>query len=256
MNTYRADLHIHTVLSPCGSLDMSPLKIIEKASEKGLDIIGITDHNTTRHCKLVKQLAQPAGIFVLMGAEVTTREEVHCLTFFENDDQLSEFQDYLEMHLPPIPNDTDKFGFQVVVDADEQITDQIDYLLISALDQSIEQIERKVHALGGIIIPAHIDRPSYSILSQLGFIPPDLSIDGIEISASCKIEEILPLLSGNKNNSMIRSSDAHYTDQIGKVYSTFEIKHRSFSEIKMALHNLQGRKVSISCKIWHFIYLI
>ena len=102
MNTYRADLHIHTVLSPCGDLDISPTRIIEKAREKGLDIIGITDHNSTRHCSLIRELAQPAGIFVLMGAEVTTREEVHCLSFFENDDQLSEFQAYLEQHLPHV----------------------------------------------------------------------------------------------------------------------------------------------------------
>ena len=85
MNKYRADLHIHTVLSPCGNLEMSPANIIKKACEKGLDIIGITDHNSTRHCKLVSKLSELAGIFVLMGAEVTTREEVHCLTFFEND---------------------------------------------------------------------------------------------------------------------------------------------------------------------------
>ena len=243
MNKYRADLHIHTVLSPCGDLEMSPTNIIEKAREKGLDIIGITDHNTTRHCKLISKLAEPAGIFVLMGAEVTTREEVHCLTFFENDDQLSKFQVYLEKHLPPIPNNVEKFGYQVVVDEDEQIIDEIESLLISALDQSIEQVERKVHSLGGIFIPAHIDRPSYSIISQLGFIPADLLIDGIEISANCKVQSVIPFL-GNKNErTIIRDSDAHYVENIGKAFTTFEIEHRTFSEIKLALQGMQGRKV-------------
>ena len=246
MNKYRADLHIHTVLSPCGDLEMSPANIIEKAREKGLDIIGITDHNTTRHCKLIRKLAEPAGIFVLMGAEVTTREEVHCLTFFENDDQLSEFQVYLEKHLPPVPNNTEMFGYQVVVDEDEQIIDEIEVLLISALDQSIEQIEAKVHSLGGIFIPAHIDRPSYSIISQLGFIPADLLIDGIEISANGKIASVIPFLGEQAELTVIRDSDAHYIENIGNAFSIFEIEHCTFSEVKLALQGKLGRKVIIA----------
>ena len=245
MNKYRADLHIHTVLSPCGDLEMSPANIVAKARETGLDIIGITDHNSTRHCKLIRSLAEPEGIFVLMGAEVTTREEVHCLTFFENDDKLSEFQVYLEKHLPPIPNNVEKFGYQVVVDEDEQIIDEIEFLLISALNQSIEQVEKKVHSLGGIIIPAHIDRPSYSIISQLGFIPEDLLIDGIEISANCKIQSVIPFLGKQTERTIIRDSDAHYVENIGKAFTTFEMKHRTFNEIKLALQGVQGRKVII-----------
>ena len=243
MNKYRADLHIHTVLSPCGDLEMSPANIIAKAREKGLDIIGITDHNTTRHCKLILKLAEAAGIFVLMGAEVTTREEVHCLTFFENDDQLSEFQLYLEEHLPPIPNNTEKFGYQVVVDEDEQIIDEIEFLLLSALDQSIEQIEQKVHSLGGIFIPAHIDRPSYSIISQLGFIPTDLLIDGVEISAKCKVQSVIPFLGKKTERTIIRDSDAHYVKNIGQAYTVFEMENRTFNEIKLALQGKLGRKV-------------
>ncbi len=246
MNKYRADLHIHTVLSPCGNLEMSPANIIKKACEKGLDIIGITDHNSTRHCKLVSKLSELAGIFVLMGAEVTTREEVHCLTFFENDSKLDEFQRYLAKHLPSIPNNTEKFGYQVVVDENEDIIEQIDFLLLSALDQSIEQIEKKVHSLGGIFIPAHIDRPSYSIISQLGFIPDDLLIDGIEISANCKTRSIMPSIGNQLGKSLIRSSDAHYIQDIGKVFTTFDMESRTFSEIKKALHNSMERNVSIA----------
>jgi PHP family Zn ribbon phosphoesterase len=245
MNKYRADLHIHTVLSPCGDLEMSPANIVAKARETGLDIIGITDHNSTRHCKLIRSLAEPEGIFVLMGAEITTREEVHCLTFFENDDQLSEFQVYLEKHLPHIPNNIERFGYQVVVDKDEQIIDEIEFLLISALDQSIEQVEQKVHSLGGIFIPAHIDRPSYSIISQLGFIPADLLIDGIEISAKCKVQAVVPLLGTQSERTIIKNSDAHYLENIGRTFSTFEMEHRTFNEIIKALHGILGRKVII-----------
>jgi len=245
MNKYRADLHIHTVLSPCGGLEMSPVNIIKTAKEQNLDIIGITDHNTTKHCKLISKLGEPEGIFILMGAEVTTREEVHCLTFFENDDQLQDFQAYLEKHLPPVVNDTGKFGYQVVVDANEQILEEIDFLLISALDQSIEQVEYKVHSLGGIFIPAHIDRPSYSIISQLGFIPTDLAIDGIEISATCSLNKVFGYLGNHKDKAIIRNSDAHIEAQIGKSITTFEMAYPSFNEIKLALQGIGDRKVRI-----------
>jgi 3',5'-nucleoside bisphosphate phosphatase len=246
MNKYRADLHIHTLLSPCGDLEMSPEAIINEARKKNINIIGITDHNTTRHCKLICKLAKPAGIFVLMGAEVTTREEVHCLSFFENDDQLSEFQVYLEKHLPPIANNTEKFGFQVVIDEDEQIIDEIEFLLLSALDQSIEQVEQKVHSLDGIFIPAHIDRPSYSIISQLGFIPAGLQVDGIEISAGCKPETVVSYVAKHKEKAVIRNSDAHYKNQIGQAFTTSEMETLSFNEIKLALSGSSGRKVTIS----------
>jgi 3',5'-nucleoside bisphosphate phosphatase len=246
MNNYRADLHIHTVLSPCGDLEMSPANIVDKAKKEGLNIIGITDHNSTRHCKLISKLAEPKGIFVLMGAEVTTREEVHCLTFFENDDQLSEFQLYLEEHLPPVPNNTDKFGYQVVVDENEKVINEIEFLLLSALDQSIEQIEQKVHSLGGIFIPAHIDRPSYSIISQLGFIPTDLWIDGIEISAHCKIDTMAPFLDKHSKIAIIRNSDAHYVENIGNGSFLFKMEQPNFNEVKLALKGMQGRNVIVA----------
>jgi PHP family Zn ribbon phosphoesterase len=132
------------------------------------------------------------------------------------------------------------------VDENEQIIEEIEFLLISALDQSIDQVEQKVHSLGGIFIPAHIDRPSYSITSQLGFIPADLNIDAIEISASCKAESVRPFITKQKDVKIIRNSDAHYVDQIGKVFTTFEMEHRSFAEVKLALHGMLGRNTSIA----------
>ena len=107
------------------------------------------------------------------------------MAFFEKDDELFDFQNYLEEHLPKIRNDVKKFGYQVVIDENENIIEQIDWLLISALDISINQIEKKVHDLNGLFIPAHIDRMRYSILSQLGFVPNDLRIDALEISKYC-----------------------------------------------------------------------
>jgi 3',5'-nucleoside bisphosphate phosphatase len=174
MQQYRADLHVHTLLSPCGDLEMSPANIVKRAAELDIKILGIADHNSTKQAPLVKKLAEKEGIFTLCGAEVTTKEEVHCLAFFENIDTLSEFQKYLDDHLPNIKNDPKYFGYQVVIDEQEMILEEISKLLISGISQSLDQVEQKVHALKGIFIPAHIDRKKFSLTSQLGFVPPDL----------------------------------------------------------------------------------
>ena len=125
MNSYSADLHIHSVLSPCADLEMSPGNIVERAEQKGIEIIAVTDHNHTGHAKLVRELGARKGIWVVYGAEITTQEEVHCLTFFDTDEQLDEFQSELEKNQPQLPNNPGLFGHQVVVDESEQILKEI-----------------------------------------------------------------------------------------------------------------------------------
>lgn len=235
MNRYRADLHIHTVLSPCGDLDMSPVRIVEAASSQGLDIIGITDHNSTLHCELISKMASKQGIFVLMGAEITTKEEVHCLAFFERLDTLNEFQNYIDEALPATQNDPDTFGPQLVVDEDENILYEEKRLLISALNISLEQAEQKVHSLNGIFIPAHIDKSRFSILSQLGFIPFGLKAEAFEFWGKGNPENA-NIAGYDRVTPFIRSSDAHFIEQIGSKYSYFEMENRSFENIKNAFH--------------------
>lgn len=229
---YKADLHIHTVLSPCGDLEMSPVNIVKKAKEKGLDIIGITDHNTTLHAALISDLAKREGIFTLMGAEVTSKEEVHCLAFFETDVLLAEFQVFLDDAIMKIPNDTEKFGYQVVVNEEEDIINQIDHLLIVSIDKSLEQIESMVHRLGGIFVLAHIDKKKNSIISQLGFIPDDLNIEGIEFSKHANIDEYVARKKYLEKYKYIQSSDAHYIDEIACVYTEIDCYELNFRSIK------------------------
>jgi 3',5'-nucleoside bisphosphate phosphatase len=246
MTIYSADLHLHTVLSPCGDLGMSPVNIVKTALEKGLNLIGITDHNSTLHCHLIQKTASEHGIMVMMGAEVTTKEEIHCLTFFENTESLNSFQQYLDQYLPHFPNDEEKFGYQVVVNEKEEILQHIDWLLISAIDQSIDEVEAKVHSLGGLFIPAHIDKPCNSLISQLGFIPPSLNIDGLEISKNAKPESLAFLIYGHQNVPILHNSDAHLLEQIGTSKTEFLMKSLSFSEIRMALRKEDGRDIYIS----------
>jgi 3',5'-nucleoside bisphosphate phosphatase len=245
MRIYRADLHIHTLLSPCGDLEMSPANIVTKAKEKQLDIIGITDHNSTRHCKLVRKLAEKEGITVLSGAEVNTKEEVHCLAFFETDDTLALFQEFLEKQMPPVKNDIHRFGYQVVIDEEENIIDEAPYLLLTGLYAGIDKVEEVVHELGGIFIPAHVDRPYYGLLSQLGFVPPDLKAEALEISRHTNPEEFDRQQGLKGKYTFLKNSDAHYLNDVGRAYSEMNLEAPNFAEIRMALLNENGRYVKI-----------
>lgn len=244
MNVFKADLHIHTVLSPCGSLEMSPRAIVEAALKAKLDIIGITDHNSTRQCRAVVTEAEKAGITVYCGAEVTTKEEVHCLAFFENFEKLDEFQLFLDANLSDIRNDTGLFGYQVVVNEKEEIVYEEERLLISALGKSIDQVEQEVHRLGGLFIPAHVNRQKYSLISQLGFIPPDLKFDALELTGRQDTRAFLNAWPGLKHAVIIRSSDAHQPEKIGESFTGLLMADTGFGEFAMALAGKEGRGVT------------
>ena len=244
MQIYRADLHTHTLLSPCGSLEMSPRTIVDTAAERHLDIIGITDHNSTRHCKVIHKLAAELNIAVLCGAEVTSREEVHCLAFMPDFERLDQFENYLQEHLQDFPNDPEAFGDQIQVDENEDIIYQEERLLIMAIDQDIDEIERQVHALGGIFIPAHINRPAFGLISQLGFVPPDLNYDALELSRHITTENFKKTYPELADKTFIRSSDAHFVEDIGRCHTKFYLEQPTFNEIRLALQNAQGRYVA------------
>ena len=244
MKLFRADLHIHTTLSPCGDLDMHPARIVTRAAAMGLDIIGITDHNTTRHCELASKLAAEKGITVLLGAEVTTKEEVHCLVFFESTDALNIFQDYLDANLPWIMNDPAIFGHQVQCDGDERIVYEEPRLLLSALGRSLTEVTVEVRKLQGLVIPAHVDKMKNSIYSQLGFLPAGLDADALEVSARTDPEAFRIAHRETGSFSIISSGDAHYPDQIGSATTLFELGKPSFGEIAMALRRQNGRRVA------------
>lgn len=243
MRTYRADLHIHSVLSPCGDLDMSPRNIVSMAKVRGLEIIAITDHNSTLHGPLVRKLAQPHGIYVLFGAEVTTREEAHCLCLFDTEEQRLAFQAFIESNLSSIPNNIDKFGHQVVVNENDEIIQEIENLLISALRVGVNELEQEVHRLGGLFIPAHVDRPMYSLTSQLGFIPTDLKFDALEIFRTTKPEEFNLKHKYLPKSTLVKNSDAHYPMQIGTAFTDYQLNEPTFNELALAIKSIDGRGV-------------
>ncbi len=245
MNAYKADLHIHTVLSPCADLEMTPANIVERAKKSGIQIIGITDHNSTKNALLVKRLAEKEEIYVLTGAEVTTKEEVHCLAFFEFEDQLMRFQQFLDKQITIIPNPDGHFGYQPVVDENDIILELIPNYLAAALKSGIHEVQQKVESLNGIFIPAHVDRPANGLFSQLGFIPPGLKFDAMGISGFSSEKDVRKHYLLGKEITLIRNSDAHYLQQIGEIYTLFWMEGISFSEIKMALNQQNNRFTDI-----------
>jgi PHP family Zn ribbon phosphoesterase len=245
MNEFRADLHIHTLLSPCADLEMTPANIVEKAAKSGLQIIGITDHNSTKNALLVKKLAQKHGVFVLTGAEVTTREEVHCLAFFEFENQLNEFQQFLDKYNTKIPNPAGHVVYQPVVDEHDYILELIPNYLPAALKKGIGDVQKMVEKLNGIFIPAHVDRPSNGLFSQLGFVPPGLKFDAMGISRWTTEKDVRKHYVLGKEITLICNSDAHYLQQIGEIYTLFNMEEISFTEIKLALNQLNSRFVKI-----------
>ncbi len=232
MYCFNADLHIHSCLSPCGDLSMSPRNIIYKAKEKGMHIIAVTDHNTTKNVEVCVELGKRHSIYVIPACEVNTIEEVHCLCYFQNVIVLKEFQTYLDDMLPDIKNDTDKFGFQVAVDKDDIIVYEEERSLFMAINDSIDNLAKYVYELDGIFIPAHVDRPKNSIFSQLGFIPFDLKYSALEISKHSSYKEFIKIHPELSDDIIITNSDAHYPEDIATVYNKFKMGKADWDNFK------------------------
>lgn len=236
----KADLHIHTCLSPCGDLGMSPRGIAEKAKIEEIDILGICDHNSSENIPALIKAAQKYEIVVLPGMEVTSQEEVHILALFDEPDSAYKLQEIIYAHLPG-ENDEDTFGMQVVVNAEGEVLSFNNRLLIGASTLPVEEVVKTIHALKGLAIASHIDREGFSLIGQLGFIPEGLDLDALEISPAISYEEAM--LRFSPPYPLTCASDAHFVEDIGKGYTSFYIKEGTTEEIKKALMNADGRKI-------------
>lgn len=232
LKEYRGDLHIHSCLSPCGEKDMTPKNIIEMAKNKGLNLIGITDHNSCENVSAVLKVGEKLGIKVLGGVEITTEEEVHILGFFDNISQVLKIQEIIYQNLDG-ENDKDLFGEQLIVDEDDKVVGENKKLLISATKLKLEQVLNLVQEFGGISIASHIDRQTFSIISQLGFIPEDLKLDAVEVSPNYK-----PQITNYKlqNLPIVSFSDAHKLEDIGKCVTTFFVDDVTINKLKGELN--------------------
>ena len=233
-------MHIHTCLSPCTELDMSPKRILASALNRGLDILAICDHNSTANSSAVMKAAKTLDIHIIPGMEVTSEEEVHVLALFDDVNNALKFQEYVHKNLPG-KNDPEAFGMQVIVNEKEEVLGFEDKLLIGATTVPLEEIIRQIHSLDGLAIAAHIDREAYSILGQLGFMPEDMELDALEISPRISFEDAFQKY--KTPYPICTSSDAHYPDDIGKSSTSFLLEEGTVAEMKKAFRNEEGRKV-------------
>ena len=232
MKSLKAELHIHTVLSPCATLEMLPSFIVERALKTNTHLIAITDHNASANVPAVIKAAEGTPLTVLPGIELTTAEEIHVVCLFDTYAQLIEFQKIVDANLPNIPNNPDFFGMQLIVDSEGNYVDTETRLLSNATYLSINEAQRHVHRLGGLFIPAHVNREENGLLPRLGGIPPELNLSILEIFNISKSEVIrrYPFL---KDFHLIPSSDAHDLDAITGIL-TLQLEEISVSALCQA----------------------
>lgn len=203
-----ADFHNHSCLSPCGSLELSPRALVEIAAAKGIQVLALTDHNSSLNCPAFAALCLRAGIIPVFGLEATTQEEIHVLCLFTELDAALAFGDYAYRLITPFPNDPAKTGDQVYVDEEDNIQGELEYFLPSALDLSVEDIGGRAAEYGGAVIPAHVDRPAFSMTSQLGVVVP-----GPWAAIECVR---LPPSADTLSFPLTTSSDAHYPEHVAR----------------------------------------
>jgi len=221
---------------------MLPTALVKQAQRQKLDGIGICDHNSAENVAAVREAGEREGLQVLGGMEVTSSEEVHVLGFFADDEALAEMQSIVYENLSG-ENDESLFGEQLVADAKDEIVRSNTRLLIGSTRLDIDGIVMLIHRLGGIAVASHVDRESFSLIGQLGFIPEGLALDALELSPNCEPGDV----AGYRDHGypLVTFSDAHFLADIGKRYTTFHVDAFSFSEVVMAFRGAEGRRVVI-----------
>ncbi|MFO7814703.1 MAG: PHP domain-containing protein [Halanaerobiales bacterium] len=207
------DLHIHSVLSPCADILMTPKNIIKKSIEKGIDVISITDHNSIGNLKSAIEIAKDKNLVIVPGIEVQSREDIHILSYFENLEDLNSYSEIIYDGLSNIKNDEETFGQQILVDENDQFIDREEKLLLNSTDYSINEILNLTYEYNGIPVPSHADR-SFGLIKNLGFIPEGLNITYLELNFHKILAEYYKQFPYLKNFKLISSSDSHYLAQI------------------------------------------
>jgi len=244
LKEFKADLHIHSCLSPCSEWEMSPRRIVQRSREVGLDIIALCDHNSAENAGAAIREGQRQTLQVLPGLEICSKEEVHILALFDELDRALEMQAFVYANLPG-ENKPHVFGYQVVANEHDEVLGENSRLLIGATRLGLHDIVNKTHQLEGVSISCHVDRPAYSVINQLGFIPPDLPLDGVEVScrvALAKAHQAVPAIGDRR---CVTASDAHYLNDIGKVWTVFLLAAPTAAEIRLALAEENGRRILV-----------
>lgn len=231
MKSLSYDLHIHSCLSPCGDDDMTPGNIVGMAAIKGLDVIAVTDHNSCKNCPAVLRFAEEYGVLAVPGMEINTSEEVHAVCLFPNLEAAMAFDAYVYDRLIPFPNNEEIFGKQQLYNKEDEVYGTVPNLLINSTDISFDGLWELVRSYDGVMFPAHIDKTANSLVSNLGFVPPDSQFTTAEVKDLKKLHELKrtnPYLNGCR---IISNSDAHYLEDIHEPELTIEVEEKSMKGV-------------------------
>ncbi len=246
MKLFPADLHIHTALSPCALAEMTPAAIVEQAIRRRMSIIAVTDHNAADNIAAVQEAAGDA-LWVVPGLELTTAEEVHVLGLFPTPADAAVVAATVQAGLPPCRENPRGFGRQSILNAAGEEIGVADRLLGAASELALGDAVALIARHGGLVIAAHINRPSFSVLSQLGFFPVDIRFDAAEISAAGVARgehECEPYAAFGL--PLVSSSDSHQLDVLGRGFVVCEMAELSFAELARAIRGQEGRRCWIA----------
>ncbi|HDQ35044.1 MAG TPA: PHP domain-containing protein [Chloroflexi bacterium] len=246
MREHRADLHLHTLLSACAEVEMIPPLMIEEALYKGLQIIAVTDHNSCGNAGAVMEAAQGTELVVLPGMELQSQEEVDLVCLFDTLEQAEAWQAQVDARLLPLQNDPERFGPQYLVDATGKLVAEETNFLQGAAQIPLAEAVASVHTLGGLAIPAHIDRPSKGLLRTLGLWPSNLQVEAAELSPNMRPSQARQRYPFLPDIPLITASDAHWLDAIGQVMTVFVLKGPPcIAELRAALRGEEGRRMFV-----------
>jgi len=225
MPAWRADLHVHTVLSACAETEMIPPLIVARCREQGLGLVGVVDHNSAGNAQATIEAAAGAGVVVKPGLEVETKETVHLLCLFDTVEQALALQGLVHAHLPVLhfAGGSGALGEQFLVDREGAFVGYDEQCLFGATDLTAEEAAEAAHEAGGLVLAAHVDRRAHGLLGVLGFAPPGLALDGLECGP------------GSLTAGRVASSDAHRLSEIGSRYTVFEMDGTTVADLREAL---------------------
>lgn len=238
MRDFRIDLHIHSCLSPCAELDMTPRLIVKMAKDAGLDMIALSDHNSVRNAWAAMELGPEAGLAVLPAMEITSREEAHVLSVFETLEDAEAMQEALYAELPDSMDGHTEW--QVLVNHVDEVLGFEDKMLLGASTRPLRELVDTVRSFGGLAIASHLDRGAFSVMSQMGFVPDDVFFDAFEVIDP---ERARTGMMFHPDIPLMMHSDAHRPADMGRRATVMHSEAATFGELALALKGEGGRWV-------------
>jgi 3',5'-nucleoside bisphosphate phosphatase len=239
---FMLDTHIHTCLSPCAELDMHPAALVDAAIQAGLDSIAVCDHNSAENAAAVQRAGAAAGLTVIPGMEITSSEEVHIVGLLPDLEAAMALQSKVYRSLPG-RNDENSFGMQVIANEFAEVLGFNEHLLSGATTLNVNEVVAAIHDYDGLAVASHVDREGFGIIGQLGFIPPDLPLDAIEVSQRTSLPKARSSFAPKGELSIICASDAHEPKDVARAATFALMQEATVAELRKAVAGKDGRAI-------------